>query len=62
GFTPTTEAETKQLATALKAVIDPRLTWFAEIDGEPAGFMVLLPNVNVPIGDPGGSLLPLGWA
>lgn len=62
GFTPTTEAETKQLATALKMVIDPRLTWFAEIDGEPAGFMVLLPNVNEAIADLGGRLLPFGWA
>jgi GNAT superfamily N-acetyltransferase len=62
GFTPTTEAETKQLATALKAVIDPRLTWFAEIDGEPAGFMVLLPNVNEAIADLHGRLLPFGWA
>lgn len=62
GFTPTTEAETKQLATALKMVIDPRLTWFAEIDGEPAGFMVLLPNVNEAIADLRGKLLPFGWA
>jgi len=62
GFTPTTEAETKQLATALKAVIDPRLTWFAEIDGEPAGFMVLLPNINEAIADLHGKLLPFGWA
>lgn len=62
GFTPTTEAETQQLATALKMVIDPRLTWFAEIDGEPAGFMVLLPNVNEAIADLRGRLLPFGWA
>ncbi|MGA0604752.1 dATP pyrophosphohydrolase [Phenylobacterium sp. VNQ135] len=62
GFTPTTEAETKQLATALKMVIDPRLTWFAEIDGEPAGFMVLLPNVNEAIADLKGKLVPFGWA
>ncbi|WP_309088145.1 dATP pyrophosphohydrolase [Phenylobacterium sp.] len=62
GFTPTTEAETKQLATAMKMVIDPRLTWFAEIDGEPAGFMVLLPNVNEAIADLNGKLLPFGWA
>ena len=62
GFTPTTEAETKQLATALKPVIDPRLTFFAEIDGEPAGFMVLLPNINEAIADLKGELLPFGWA
>ncbi len=62
GFTPTTEAETKQLATALRPVIDPRLTWFAEIDGETAGFMVLLPNINEAARDLKGEILPFGWA
>ena len=62
GFTPTTEAETKALASTLRLVIDPRLTWFAEIDGEPAGFMVRLPNINEAIRDLGGKLLPFGWA
>ncbi len=62
GFTPTTEAETKQLATAMKPVIDPRLAFFAEIDGETAGFIVLLPNVNEAIADLHGKLLPFGWA
>jgi len=62
GFTPVTEAETRQLATALKPVIDPRLTWFAEIDGDVAGFVVLLPNVNEAIADLRGRLLPFGWA
>ncbi len=62
GFTPVTEAETRQLATALKPVIDPRLTWFAEIDGDVAGFVVLLPNVNEAIADLKGRLLPFGWA
>ena len=37
GFTPTTEAETRHLANAMRPIIDPRLVWFAEIDGEPAG-------------------------
>lgn len=62
GFTPTTEAETKALATTLRLLIDPRLAWFAEIDGEPAGFMILLPNINEAIADLGGKLLPFGWA
>lgn len=62
GFTSTTEAETRQLAKALKSVVDPRLTWFAEIDGEPAGFIVFLPNVNEAARDLGGRLLPFGWA
>jgi len=62
GFTPTTEAETKALADTLKLVLDPRLTWFAEIDGEAAGFIVLLPNINEAIRDLGGRLFPFGWA
>lgn len=62
GFAPTTEAETRKLASSLKLLIDPRLTWFADIDGEPAGFMVLLPNLNEAIADLKGGLLPFGWA
>jgi hypothetical protein len=62
GFTPTTEAETAQLGKALKQVIDKRLIWFAEIDGEAAGVVVFLPNVNEAIADLNGKLLPFGWA
>jgi hypothetical protein len=62
GFTPTTEAETQALAGNLKLLLDPRLAWFAEIDGEAAGFMILLPNINEAIADLGGKLFPLGWA
>jgi GNAT superfamily N-acetyltransferase len=43
-------------------VVDPRLAWFAEIDGEIAGFIVILPNVNEAIRDLGGKLAPFGWA
>jgi GNAT superfamily N-acetyltransferase len=62
GFTPTTEAETRTLASTLKLVLDPRLTWFADIDGEAAGFIVLLPNINEAIRDLNGRLFPFGWA
>jgi len=62
GFTPTTEAETAQLAKAMRPVIDPRLVWFTEIDGESAGVVVALPNLNEAIADLGGRLAPFGWA
>ncbi|MEO6340725.1 MAG: dATP pyrophosphohydrolase, partial [Caulobacteraceae bacterium] len=61
GFTPLTEAETRQLAKSLKPILDRRLIWFAEIDGEAAGFIVCLANVNEAIVDLGGKLLPFGW-
>ena len=62
GFVKTTEAETAQLGKSLKDVLDKRLILFAEIDGEVAGFIVLLPNVNEAIEGLNGKLLPFGWA
>ena len=62
GHTEITEAETRQLAKSMRPVIDPTMVWFADIDGESAGFGVCLPNVNEAIRDLAGKLLPLGWA
>ncbi len=61
GFTPITEAETRQLAKSMRPVINEKLVWFADIDGEPAAFGVCLPNVNEAIRDIKGRLLPFGW-
>ena len=62
GHTEITEAETRQLAKSMRPIINEKLVWFADIDGESAGFGVCLPNVNEAIRDLGGKLLPLGWA
>ncbi|MEO8926517.1 MAG: dATP pyrophosphohydrolase [Caulobacteraceae bacterium] len=62
GSAPVTEAETKHLAESIRLILHPRLVWFLEIDGEAAGFGVLLPNLNDAIFDLGGRLFPLGWA
>jgi len=62
GFAPVTEEETRQLARTMRPVLDRRLTWFVEIDGDPAAFIVFLPNVNEAIRDLGGRLFPFGWA
>jgi hypothetical protein len=40
---------------------DEELVNIAEVDGEPAAFMVLLPNINEVIRDLNGRLLPFGW-
>ncbi len=62
GHTEITEAETRQLAKSMRPVIDQTMVWFADIDGESAGFGVCLPNVNEAIRDLGGKLLPFGFA
>jgi hypothetical protein len=62
GHTEITEAETRQLAKSMRPVINEKLVWFADIDGEAAGFGVCLPNVTEAIRDLDGKLLPFGWA
>ena len=46
GFVPFTDDEMAHLADGLKMIIDPRVTFFAEVDGKPIGGSVPLPNVN----------------
>ena len=62
GSTPITDAETRHLGESLKLILHPRLLWFVEIDGEPAAFVALLPNLNDAIVDLKGKLAPFGWA
>jgi len=60
GFVPMTDAETDELATRLKLLLDERLVWFAEVNGEPVAFIVCLPNINEAIRDLNGKLFPFG--
>ena len=62
GAAPVTQAETKHLANSLKLILIPDWIWFVEIDGAPAAFIVLLPNLNDAIRDLNGKLFPFGWA
>jgi len=39
---------------------DEELVKIGEVDGEPAAFMVLLPNINEVVRDLDGRLLPFG--
>ena len=43
-------------------IINDDFIQIAEVDGEPAAFIVMLPNVNEAIADLNGRLLPFGWA
>ena len=61
GFTAWTEAEFEHLGKDLKMLADEELVKIAEVDGKPAAFIVLLPNINEVIQDLNGRLLPFGW-
>jgi hypothetical protein len=61
GFVPFTQKELEHLANDLKLLINDKLVCIAEVDGEPAAFIVALPNLNEVIQDCNGKLLPFGW-
>ena len=60
GFVPMTDAEVDYMAKQLKPVIDPDLAMIGEINGEPAGFALALPDINQAIRRLNGRLLPFG--
>ena len=62
GFVPLTEAEIAYAGKKLKPIIYEELVRVAEVDGEPAAFMICLPDVNELIRDLDGRLFPFGWA
>lgn len=62
GFVPFTEAEFRQLGQLVRWLVDPGFVQIAEIDGEPAAMIAVLPNLNEAIADLNGRLAPFGWA
>ncbi|MEX0923907.1 MAG: dATP pyrophosphohydrolase [Rhodovibrionaceae bacterium] len=62
GFVPFSEAEVLQLAKDLKLLIRPEYLCIVEIDGLPAAFGLMLPNLNEVLSEIDGRLLPFGWA
>ena len=62
GFVPFTQKEFRAIGNEMLLLIPADLVQIATVDGEPAAFIVLLPNLNEAIRDLGGKLLPFGWA
>ena len=62
GFVPLTRDEMRSLADSLGPLLDERLTCLAEVDGEPAGMLIGLPDLNEAIRGLDGRLAPFGWA
>ena len=61
-FVPFTKEEFSAAGKELFMITPADFTWIAEVDGEPAAFMVFLPNLNEVIADLNGKIFPFGWA
>ncbi len=62
GHVSLTETEGKKAVEALKLVVNQELAILVEINGQPAGMCIALPNLNEAARDLDGKLLPFGWA
>ena len=58
---PLTEAEFRHIADRIRPFLDPDLALFAEVNGQPVGFCVSLPDINRALIHLNGCLFPLGW-
>ncbi len=61
GYVPPTDSEVDHLINQMRQVLDRGAVLLSEVDGELAGFIVVLPNVNEYLHDLDGRLLPFGW-
>jgi hypothetical protein len=60
-YVPALPDEVRKVAQDLKLIVDPEIAFVAEVNGEPAGMCIMLPNVNEAIADLNGELFPLGF-
>lgn len=61
GFAPMTADEFAHLSKELRPVVDPHLVLIAEKDGEPIGFLLALPDLNIALRHVrSGRLFPFG--
>lgn len=60
GFVPWTDRELDALAKELKPLIDPRLAFVGEVDGEPAAISIAVPDAHEGLKLARGRLLPFG--
>lgn len=61
GFVPMTRKEFEFTVEGMKPIVHPEWCLIAEIDNQPVGFSLTLPNVNQILKPLNGRLFPLGW-
>ena len=54
-------AEFRFVAGELKSVLEPRLCWIVEVEGEMAAMSISVPDVNPLVKKMNGRILPFGW-
>nr|WP_294898488.1 GNAT family N-acetyltransferase [uncultured Pedobacter sp.] len=59
-FSPIKLSTVKESFEQMKLIMDPKLIWFAYINGEPASFVVILPDANLMIKPLNGKLDLIG--
>ena len=62
GFLPFPQAQIDHMAAEMKPIMFDEGFWVAVIDGEPAAFLWMIPDVNEAVRDFSGRLLPFNWA
>ena len=62
GFVPFTDREIVYAGKKLKPLVFNDLIRIAEVEGEPAAFLMSIPDMNEELIGYGGSLLPFNWA
>jgi hypothetical protein len=60
-FIPLTREEFRAIGHEMLMIVPSDFIQIAEIDGEDAAFIVLLPNINEALADLNGRLFPFGW-
>jgi GNAT superfamily N-acetyltransferase len=59
-FTPMTKEEFEYMGKDMRAILDPDIIFFAEVDGRPVGMSLALPDGNVALAAAHGRMFPFG--
>ena len=62
GFVPMSKKEFKYVASEMKSFIQPEYCFISEVNGDPAGFSITLPDINRILKKMNGRVFPLSWA
>ncbi len=61
GFIPLDDEDFAYMAKDMKSMVDPTFLLIAEMDGQPIGFSLTIPDFNQALQPLRGKLLPFGW-